>query len=51
MCIDDGLCLFFCCFTLVNIWKADLPARYGGVAPKMAEEAHALAIDQVWLLS
>ena len=24
--------------------------RYGGVAPKMAEEAHALVIDQVWLL-
>jgi hypothetical protein len=47
LCIDDGLCLFFGCFTLVNIWKADLLARYGGVAPKMAEEAHALAIDQV----
>ncbi|GJN05488.1 hypothetical protein PR202_ga23117 [Eleusine coracana subsp. coracana] len=27
--------------------QADLLARYGGVAPKMAEEAHALAIDQV----
>ena len=24
--------------------------RYGGVAPKMAEEAHALVIDQVWFL-
>jgi N6-L-threonylcarbamoyladenine synthase len=30
--------------------KADLLARYGGVAPKMAEEAHALVIDQVWFL-
>lgn len=39
------------CFTVdSNIWKADLLARYGGVAPKMAEEAHALVIDQVWLL-
>lgn len=27
--------------------KADLLARYGGVAPKMAEEAHALVIDKV----
>ncbi|KAG2588217.1 hypothetical protein PVAP13_5NG196000 [Panicum virgatum] len=27
--------------------QADLLARYGGVAPKMAEEAHALVIDQV----
>ena len=27
--------------------KADLLARYGGVAPKMAEEAHAQVIDQV----
>ncbi|KAK3160661.1 hypothetical protein QOZ80_1BG0062660 [Eleusine coracana subsp. coracana] len=27
--------------------QADLLVRYGGVAPKMAEEAHALAIDQV----
>lgn len=27
--------------------KAELLARYGGVAPKMAEEAHALVIDQV----
>ncbi|XP_059318257.1 probable tRNA N6-adenosine threonylcarbamoyltransferase, mitochondrial isoform X2 [Lycium ferocissimum] len=26
---------------------AELLARYGGVAPKMAEEAHALVIDQV----
>ena len=38
------------CFSLANICKADLLARYGGVAPKMAEEAHALVIDQVWLL-
>lgn len=28
--------------------KADLLARYGGVAPKMAEEAHIVAIDKVW---
>lgn len=28
--------------------KAELLARYGGVAPKMAEEAHALVIDQVY---
>ncbi|KAL6850390.1 hypothetical protein ACP4OV_021017 [Aristida adscensionis] len=27
--------------------QADLLARYGGVAPKMAEEAHALVIDKV----
>ncbi|GMH00590.1 hypothetical protein Nepgr_002429 [Nepenthes gracilis] len=27
--------------------QADLLARYGGVAPKMAEEAHAKVIDQV----
>ncbi|KAH9733119.1 putative tRNA N6-adenosine threonylcarbamoyltransferase [Citrus sinensis] len=27
--------------------KADLLAKYGGVAPKMAEEAHSLAIDPV----
>ncbi|XP_066314234.1 probable tRNA N6-adenosine threonylcarbamoyltransferase, mitochondrial isoform X2 [Miscanthus floridulus] len=27
--------------------QVDLLARYGGVAPKMAEEAHALVIDQV----
>ncbi|XP_070030268.1 probable tRNA N6-adenosine threonylcarbamoyltransferase, mitochondrial isoform X2 [Nicotiana sylvestris] len=27
--------------------QAELLARYGGVAPKMAEEAHALVIDQV----
>ncbi|XP_051145734.1 probable tRNA N6-adenosine threonylcarbamoyltransferase, mitochondrial isoform X3 [Andrographis paniculata] len=27
--------------------QADLLERYGGVAPKMAEEAHLLAIDQV----
>nr|GMD35617.1 probable tRNA N6-adenosine threonylcarbamoyltransferase, mitochondrial [Ipomoea batatas] len=27
--------------------KAELLAKYGGVAPKMAEEAHAQAIDQV----
>lgn len=30
--------------------KTDLLSRYGGVAPKMAEEAHSLVIDQVWLL-
>jgi N6-L-threonylcarbamoyladenine synthase len=28
--------------------KADLLVKYGGVAPKMAEEAHALAIDKVY---
>ena len=49
LCIADHVC-FFCGFSLANIWKADLLARYGGVAPKMAEEAHALVIDQVWLL-
>ncbi|KAJ4747254.1 tRNA N6-adenosine threonylcarbamoyltransferase [Rhynchospora pubera] len=27
--------------------QADLLVKYGGVAPKMAEEAHALAIDEV----
>lgn len=27
--------------------KADLLAQYGGVAPKMAEEAHSKAINQV----
>ncbi|CAL9078836.1 unnamed protein product [Musa textilis] len=27
--------------------QADLLSRYGGVAPKMAEEAHSLVIDQV----
>ncbi|KAM0945478.1 putative N(6)-L-threonylcarbamoyladenine synthase [Dioscorea sansibarensis] len=27
--------------------QADLLARYGGVAPKMAEEAHSVAIDKV----
>lgn len=27
--------------------KADLLAQYGGVAPKMAEEAHSQVIDQV----
>ncbi|KAG0500297.1 hypothetical protein HPP92_000369 [Vanilla planifolia] len=27
--------------------KADLLSRFGGVAPKMAEEAHSLVIDQV----
>lgn len=27
--------------------QADLLVKYGGVAPKMAEEAHSLAIDQV----
>ena len=30
-----------------NDMKADLLARYGGVAPKMAEQAHAQVIDQV----
>jgi N6-L-threonylcarbamoyladenine synthase len=29
--------------------QEDLLVRWGGVAPKMAEEAHSLAIDQVWL--
>ena len=33
-------------FTVENI-KADLLALYGGVAPKMAEEAHSQVIDQV----
>lgn len=27
--------------------KSELLSRYGGVAPKMAEEAHSQAIDQV----
>jgi hypothetical protein len=27
--------------------KADLLVKYGGVAPKMAEEAHSQVIDQV----
>jgi hypothetical protein len=40
----------FCYFTFIKIWKADLFHMYRGVAPKMAEEAHPLAIDQVWLL-
>jgi hypothetical protein len=40
----------FCYFTFIKIWKADLLHMYRGVAPKMAEEAHPLAIDQVWLL-
>jgi hypothetical protein len=29
--------------------KADLLVKYGGVAPKVAEESHASAIDKVWL--
>jgi len=33
------------------IIKAELLARYGGVAPKMAEEAHALVIDQVYAVN
>jgi tRNA A37 threonylcarbamoyltransferase TsaD len=36
----------FCYFTFIKIWKADLLHMYGGVVPKMAEEAHPLAIDQ-----
>jgi hypothetical protein len=45
------LCIFepvvpFCYFTFIKIWKADLLHMYGGVVPKMAEEAHPLAIDQ-----
>jgi tRNA A37 threonylcarbamoyltransferase TsaD len=32
---------------LLCVWKSDLLVKWGGVAPKMAEEAHALAIDQV----
>ncbi len=40
------LIVLFCAY---NIWKEDLLVRWGGVAPKMAEEAHSLAIDQVWL--
>jgi hypothetical protein len=31
------------------VWKSDLLVKWGGVAPKMAEEAHALAIDKVRL--
>ncbi len=31
----------------LNCIKADLLAQYGGVAPKMAEEAHSRVIDQV----
>lgn len=38
-------------FVLINLhfnfMKADLLARYGGVAPKMAQEAHSQMIDQV----
>ncbi|KAK2975311.1 hypothetical protein RJ640_015989 [Escallonia rubra] len=30
-----------------RIYVADLLVRYGGVAPKMAEEAHSQVIDQV----
>ncbi|OWM64889.1 hypothetical protein CDL15_Pgr028606 [Punica granatum] len=33
-------------FVVSNV-KADLRAQYGGVAPKMAEEAHAKTIDKV----
>lgn len=33
--------------SILPLIKADLLLRYGGVAPKMAEEAHELAIDQV----
>ncbi|KAE9460001.1 hypothetical protein C3L33_08094, partial [Rhododendron williamsianum] len=32
---------------ILNFTQADLLARYGGVAPKMAEEAHAQVIDKV----
>lgn len=40
--------LWFVIFTQNIIFvKADLLAQYGGVAPKMAEEAHARVIDQV----
>lgn len=38
-------------FTCIFIVKADLLAKYGGVAPKMAEAAHAEVIDQVMDLS
>ena len=34
---------------LLCVCKSDLLVKWGGVAPKMAEEAHALAIDQVHL--
>ena len=48
MCVADQAS-FLCLFVGQHL-KADLLARYGGVAPKMAEEAHALVIDQVWFL-
>ena len=48
LCVADQAS-FLCLFVGQHL-KADLLARYGGVAPKMAEEAHALVIDQVWLL-
>lgn len=34
--------------TAFTLLKAELLARYGGVAPKMAEEAHSQVIDEVW---
>lgn len=37
-------------FSSLYYVKADLLAKYGGVAPKMAEEVHSLAIDPVWYL-
>lgn len=41
--IIDGIFLLL----LFHFIKADLLVKYGGVAPKMAEEAHSLVIDQV----
>lgn len=35
----------------VLLIKADLLAQYGGVSPKMAEEAHSQVIDQVILVT
>jgi hypothetical protein len=52
VCIHDiNLCsAYIACHYLIlslHYIKADLLAQYGGVAPKMAEEAHSQVIDQV----
>ena len=39
--------MFFLLTLTIDHIKADLLARYGGVDPKMAEEAHSQVIDQV----
>lgn len=41
---------FFDLILSIHHVKADLLAQYGGVAPKMAEEAHLQVIDQVLFL-